>query len=204
MILSLKTHWLNGLMKCDNLKAVSLIVETNDELKFIHDTLYYVEADVYFYTGAEDFMRSILFSTDFLKTFIIHITKISYFKTGGYLEWFRSNNSRVPDELLCERTQTTSRRVSFVESFLPHGGGEIKKAGVYDVERKCIEAVDANLKYHTVCERNCTQFDCLQLKGRHRRRNKTRFLNTSVLEIKSNKHDGMSSLQGLRLPFLWS
>lgn len=73
------------------------------------------------------------------------------------MKWFKTQID-TPSELLCDKN---SKQVAF-ENLI----GEIKKAGLYDVEKKCIASVDANRKYHTVCERNCTQFNCLKLKSK--------------------------------------
>lgn len=62
----------------------------------------------------------------------------------------------VPSEHLCDnRTQLKDNWII----------RDMKKCGVFDVERKCVALVYSDLKFNAVCERNCTKFDCLKLKS---------------------------------------
>ena len=76
------------------------------------------------------------------------------------MRWFKSGVD-VSSNLLCQKRTVRS---SF-ESVVTQSAFMVKRGGVYDVEEKCIHLVDANSKYHAVCERNCTNFDCLMLKS---------------------------------------
>lgn len=58
VVLSIKTHWLNGYLKCENIYSEYLVFESDEEIRFIYDTLVYVDND-HFYVGAEDYMRSL-------------------------------------------------------------------------------------------------------------------------------------------------
>lgn len=58
MITSVQTQWLSGHLNCENLNAEYLAIESDDEARFVQDTLYYIDSDVFFYVGAEDYMRS--------------------------------------------------------------------------------------------------------------------------------------------------